>query len=98
MINYYLGKLAAANYQIAIHPGAANERLTSQVDRILILSSEIIPEEYRRDFSVLIKRINESYGSRPPHKIYGMRNKTAARYIKLLLDIQEGLEAQVADD
>jgi hypothetical protein len=95
MLGYYLGKLAQINYQIAIHPENSNIRLTSQADKILVISTSTIPEQYRKQFIKLTNLIDASYADAERmgvglhlYKLLGIRNSTASKYIKLLLDIE----------
>jgi len=99
MLDYYIGKLAQANYKIAIHPDGANIRLTSQADKILLISPDVIPNKHKKEFGRLVELLGRSYKEVEqlgkglhPYKIHGIRNATAAKYIKLLIDIQETLE------
>lgn len=98
MLDYYLCKLAQINYKIAVHPERANIRLTSQADKILVISSEIVPEKFKTQFTELTDRIDASYKEAEhlgkgltPYRLNGIYNKTATKYIKLLLDIEEEL-------
>ncbi len=98
MKNYFLAKLFSINYRIAIHEGNANRRLASEAPKILFqltLGRRFVPKKYIKEFSRLInlidKTLEESQG-RIPVRIIGIQNKTAAKYIKLLIDIKESIE------
>ncbi len=101
-LNYNLAKLSQLNYKISIHPKAANARLTSQIDQILVISGSIIPEQFKNEFKKLTALIDKSYMSAQklgnglkPYKLEGIQDRTAAKYIKLLIDIEHSLEDQV---
>ena len=93
MSNYFLAKLSALNYRIAIHEGDANRRLASEAVNIYLLSPSEVPPQYQKSFSKLRKLIEEKMqklsgtGLRPT-KLSKMQNKTAAQFIKLLLTIE----------
>ena len=97
MKNYFIGKLFDINYRIATHEGDANSRLASQAVRILFLSPDEVPSRYSAEFNKLKDIIEETVKSLPvpgltPSKLSKIRNDTAARYIKLLLDIQYSMD------
>jgi hypothetical protein len=94
--NYFLGKLTSINYNMAINAGDANRRLASQSDKIRLLPTEQIPIKYQNDFNKLIMLIDQSYAAIKspgikPYKLGNIRNSTAAKYIKILLDIEHEL-------
>ena len=79
---------------MAMHEEDALERLRSEVVKILLLPSSQVPQAYKSQFEKLreysescvkSKNLNiETYS--PPHVI---RRKTAAKFIKLLIDIED---------
>ncbi len=99
ILDYYLGKLAQINYRIATHPESANTRLASQAYQILVIAPLQVPAKYKREFTSLIKLVDESCidaqklgKGLQPYKLNGIRNSNAAKYIKLLIDIEYDLE------
>lgn len=96
MKSYFLEKLFSINYRMATHEGDANRRLASQAVKILLLPSSKVPHSYKKEFSKLRKLVKDTIRdlSSPgltPTRIRGIRNRTAAKYIKLLIDIEESL-------
>ena len=94
MSSYFIGKLSEINYRIAIHEGNANQRLASEAGKLILLYPSEIPEVYRNDFIEFREILNETIQGLPssgliPTRIKGIRNRTAAKYIKLLIDIEE---------
>jgi hypothetical protein len=97
MLNYFFGKLSVINYEMAIHEGSANQRLASQAVQILYQLSPMadnIPEKYRKKFDELIHKIEETIKNLPvqgltPTKIDRIYNITAAKYIRLLIEIED---------
>jgi hypothetical protein len=97
MKTYFLGKLFDINYRIATHEGDANRRLASQAVRILFLPPDEVPDRYSAEFNKLKGVIEETFKSLPapgltPSRLRNIRNDTAARYIKLPLDIQYSMD------
>lgn len=98
MSHYFLGKLSIINYRMAIHEGNANRRLASQAVEILykLFPSEV-PKEYLKRFDELIIKIEKTLDNIPqpgihPMRIEGIRNSTASKYIKLLIEIEDFLK------
>jgi hypothetical protein len=97
MKNYFYGKLFDINYRIATHEGNANQRLASEAPKILFQLApnyRLVPGQYKDRFTKLIALIKDTLtGSegRIPSRIKGIQNRTAAKYIKLLIDIGESL-------
>ncbi len=100
MKNYFFSKLSGINYRIATHEGNANRRLASAAPEILFqLHEPYVPEKYKKDFKKLVSIIEKTAKSLPegvmtPIRIEGIRNRTAAKYIQLLLDIQNHLDVE----
>jgi len=95
-----LGKLSIINYKIAIHEGDANRKLASQAVQILykLFPSEV-PKKYRKEFEELINLIEKTLNNihqagLHPARIEGIRNSTASKYIKLLIEIEDYLERE----
>jgi len=91
-IHYFTSKLFEINYRMAIHEGDANRRLASEAAKILILPPSEVPEQYKNEFDKLMRLIGETLKglSAPgltPTKLKKIRNSTASKYIKLLIDI-----------
>lgn len=81
---------------MATHEGDANRRLASQAAKILLLPSNEVPCSYRKEFLKLRKLAEDTIRdlSSPgltPTRIRGIRTRTAVKYIKLLIDIEESL-------
>ena len=91
--NFFLERLAIINYNIAIHEGNANERLASQSIKILLLPLEEVPNHYKNQFKELLKMIKDESKELPKgisfNKFLGKHNKTAVKYIKLLIEIYD---------
>lgn len=102
MENYFLGKLSIINYKMAIHEGDANRRLASQSVEILHkLFPCAAPDKYRKNFSELISRIEKTLenihkSGLHPARIDGIRNSTAVKYIKLLIEMEHYLKEDQA--
>lgn len=98
MKNYFLSKLFNINYRIATHEGNANRRLASQATEILFQlapNNKLVPDPYKIEFSKLITLLNDTLAEsegRVSVRVKGIQNRTAAKYIKLLIDIREYLE------
>jgi len=93
---YFLEKLFDINYRMAIHECNAIRRLASESIKIIILPSNEVPILYKKEFLKLRKLLEDNIKdlNSPgviPTKIKGIKNKTAAKYIKLLLDIYYSL-------
>lgn len=97
MINYFYSKLFDINYRMATHEGNANQRLASEAYKILAQLApnyRLVPEQYKDRFAKLIALIKDTIAEtegRIPIRIKGIQNKTATKYIKLLIDIKESL-------
>ncbi len=94
---YLLGHLVDVNRRMAIHVGDAKTRLSVEAANILLLPSDEVPTRFRSDFEQL-KEIIRSAIKRNPIKgatprLGRMTNETAARYIKLLIAIQDDLDS-----
>jgi hypothetical protein len=94
---YFLEKLSNINYRIAIHEGDANRRLASEVIKIILLPFSEVPFSYKKDFLKLRKLASDTIQnlSSPgltPIRIKGINNKTASKYIKLLVDIEDSFQ------
>lgn len=92
---YFLSKLFEINYRMSIHEGDANHRLASEAENIVVFPSEDVPNEHRLAFEELKKLLNATLSDLPfpfsPSKIRNIRNVTAAKYIKLLIAIEQSL-------
>lgn len=99
-LTYLIEKLTEINYKMSIHEGTANQRLASKSVEILFLEGKI-PEEYRKQFNKLIIIIKKTLKNidypRVPCRLKGIYNKTAVKYIKLLIDIEEDCKARRDD-
>lgn len=101
MSNYFYSKLFDINYKMQIDEGNATQRLASKSPEILFkLQEQYVPSKYLNDFQKLIKDIEKTVKlseGRLPARIEGIYNKTAAKHIKLLIDIQYFLEEDRKD-
>jgi hypothetical protein len=51
--NYFIAKLSALNYRMAIHEGNANRRLASEAVNIYLLSPTEVPPQHQKSFNKL---------------------------------------------
>jgi hypothetical protein len=91
MKGYY--KLPHINYRIATHEGAAVRRLASQANELLPMPASMVPDECKKQFCKLKELIENEIGNLPkgvmvPVGLGGIQNKTAVKYIKLLIEIE----------
>jgi hypothetical protein len=97
MKNYFYSKLSDINYRIATHEGNANQRFASEATKILVQLApnySLVSEKYRDEFNKLIIAIKNTLSNsegRIPSRIKSIQNRTAVKYIKLLIDIEESL-------
>ena len=97
MKNYFHSKLFDINYHMAIHEGNTNQRLASEAPKILFQlapNKRIVPDQYKDKFTKLIALVENTLKDtegRMPIRIKGIQNITAAKYIKLLIDIEESM-------
>ena len=96
MRQYFLEKLFDVNYKMSIHEGNASSRLASQAIKIYLLSPSEVPPLYKKEFLKLKDIIENPIRSLSvlgltPTRLQGIGNKTAVKYIKLLLDIEYSL-------
>lgn len=97
MKNYFYSKLFEINYRIATHEGNANQRLASEAIKILVHlapNHKFIPEQYKDKFDKLLTLVQSTVANtegRIPSRIKGIQNRTAVKYIKLLIDIEESI-------
>lgn len=92
MKGYY--KLPIINYRIATHEGYAVRRLASQANELLPMPVELVPDERKTQFVKLKKLIEGELDNLPrgvmvPVRLGNIRNSTAVKYIKLLLEIED---------
>jgi hypothetical protein len=96
--SYFKGKLFDINYAIATHEGTAKARLRSVARKILVqLSQTEVPERYQKQFLDLRTLIRNSLSKdllarRHLRTFVSIHNTTAAKYIRMLLDMQYYLE------
>lgn len=96
MKNYFIGKLSTINYEMAIHEGDANRRLASQAIKISLLPNDEVPHKFKIAFNALNQLIETTLMSMPasgliPVRLEKIKNKTASKYLKLLIDINAEL-------
>ena len=92
-MGYLKEKLSDILLAMQIHPENANIRLSSQHGKIMFLKAHPdIPKQYLKEFNSLTEILenNQDVYSRL-YKIPYMHKKTAAKYIKLLMDIYDRL-------
>lgn len=94
--HYFLTKISAINYNMAIHKGDALSRLNSQAEKIILLEKEEVPIKFIEEFNKLITDIHKSMEKFPNSPsssigISGIYNQKATMYIKLLIEIENEL-------
>lgn len=94
---YFLEKLSAINYRMANNEKDANSRIASEGRNILLLPTFEVPERYKEDYTKLIQLIKATMENLPsPGLMLGrlnhIQNRTAAKYIKLLINIESSLK------
>jgi len=94
---YFKEKLSDILYRIHTHKENANIRLASQAHKIRIFKDDPdIPSLYEKQFGKLIQDIEKAqifYNNKEDiYKFPYMRKSTAAKHIKLLMDIYWVLE------
>lgn len=94
MKEYFLSKLSDINYKMATHEGNANRRLASQSKNILLLPSNEVSLKHHEKFHELKKLIEETIKNQlepslTPTRLLRIQNRTALKYIGLLLDIED---------
>ena len=97
MKQYMIEKLSEINFRMAIHLGNANARLASEARKIRLLPPSEVPEQFKPDYAELIELINEeiknlSNSGLELSRFTHIRNRTAAKYIKLLYDIERSVK------
>ena len=103
MKDYFFGKLSIINYRIAIHEGDANRRLASQAVEILHkLFPSNVPDQYKKEFNSLLTHIEKTLEvikqkGIHPARIDRIRNSTAAKYIKMLIDLEDYLKQEMSN-
>jgi hypothetical protein len=97
---YFISKLSELNSRMIVHEGDARTRLVSEADNIFVLPIGELPEMYKHDYNELLNLIINSYKNKSIQKdfaqktIKDIRNITAVKYIKLLLDIENRLREE----
>jgi len=85
--------LPIINYRIATHEGTANRRLASQTHAILPMPVKMVPDDCKKQFKKLKQLIDNELKKLPdgiwPVRLGNMRNSTAVKYIKLLIEIED---------
>lgn len=94
---YLLEKLSDINYRMSVHQGDANQRLASEAKKLLLIPIKEIPDKYLDDFKDLLEKVNNTIRGQNNSgltlvRISGIKNVTASKYIKLLIDIEEYLK------
>lgn len=96
MRQYLFEKLSEINYRMTIHEGNANTRLASEAWKIRSLPSSEIPKQFESCYAKLIELIEGeirvlSNSGLQLSRFTHIQNRTAAKYIKLLFDIESFL-------
>jgi len=97
---YFLGKLSHLNYSVAIHPGDAKSRLGSHAKSVFLIYIDVIPKLYKKEFMTLVKIIKHENLTNPHGlgiSFHGKRNSSIAKFIKLLIDIEYQIRAEIED-
>lgn len=97
MRHYFFGKLSIINYNMAIHEGDANRRLASQAVKILMLPASEVPDKFKNQYDDLICLIEATIKKLPapgltPVRLDKIQNRTAAKYLKLLFEIEDEIK------
>ena len=98
--HYFLGRLSQLNYSVAIHPGDAKSRLGSQAKYVFLIHIDAIPEQYKKDFNVLVKLIKDENQTNPVGmgiRFHGKRNAAIVKFIILLIDIENQIRDELED-
>jgi hypothetical protein len=79
---------------MSIHPGDANQRLASEVDKLILLRGSPVSDKFKAEFDELQDLIDKALLSLKelglyPSKFHSIQSRTAAKYILLLLQIEE---------
>jgi hypothetical protein len=100
--HYFHGKIAIINYKIATHEGNANQRLASQANKILLLPKSEVPKKFASKYCELLDLIEQTVSNMPglmiPIRLGRIQNRTAVKYIKLLMEIEELLDELEGDN
>jgi hypothetical protein len=97
---YFRGKLFDINYAIGIHEGTAKRRLRSLAPKILFQLSETeVPSPFRKEFHELLALLKNSsrtnlLRAKGLRTLTTIQNVTAAKYIKMMLDMQHYLDGK----
>lgn len=87
---------------MSIHEGNANRRLASEASNISFISKEVIPEMYKANYLKLLNLLENTFSEIKfpliPIRIKGIQNRTAAKYLKLLIDIEWKLREELNSD
>ena len=97
---YFLSKLSHLNYSVATHPGDAKSRLGSQATYLFLISIDVIPEHFKKDFNVLIKLIkdeNQINSVGMGIRFLGKKNTSIVKFIKLLIDIENEIRDELEE-
>ena len=97
MKQYFLEKISGINYRMATHEGDANRRLASESRKILLLPVNILPPDYETKLlelkTLITTTIKEMHmEGMTPFKIKHIRNKTAVKYIKMLIEMENQMK------
>ncbi|MBC8525409.1 MAG: hypothetical protein ISS28_06460 [Candidatus Cloacimonetes bacterium] len=93
MKQYFIEKISDINYRISVNEGNANRRLSSEAYKILLLPDRVLPNNLQSKLKVLKTKIRLKIKNTPdgliPIKIGNIQNRTAVKYIKMLIDFEE---------
>ena len=94
MRNYFIAKLSEINRRMAIHEGDANRRLANEAVKILLLPASEVPSKYKKEFLELRQLIETTIKNLvapglSPSKLGRIQNRTAAKYIQMLLSMED---------
>lgn len=96
MRHYFFGKLSVINYNMAIHEDDANRRLASYAVNIHLLPASEVPDKFKKSYGDLIRLIETTLENLPPGltpvRLDRIQNRTAAKYLKLLFEIQDEMK------
>ncbi len=96
---YFLEKLSEINLRMATHEGDAIRRLANEAVNLILLPTTEVPLTFRQEFNKLKSLAQDTIKNLispglTPTRLCGIQNRTAVKYIKLLIDIEDRLRSE----